>query len=585
MMTATYDPSDNRLRLYSTNRLDHETYACVKAAGFTWAPKQGVFVAPMWTPAREDLLLDLCGEIGDEDRSLVERAEERAERFADYSAARTADAQAAHTAVERITEHIPLGQPILVGHHSEKRARKDAERIEHGIRKAVQLWDTARYWQDRAKGALRHAKYKERPGVRARRIKGLEADLRKQQRTIAESEKDKAAWEKYGHSEKNARDIANYDHSGSYRFTLSAYPREPPASQYEGEMSLWSALDGGVITAIQAQALAISAHERRIASAQRWVTHMTNRLVYERVMLDDAGGIAADQITPEKGGGCRCWASPQGGWSYIRKANRVSVTIEDNWGNGGANFTRTIPFDKLSALMTAAQVQEKRDAGHLVETDNQAGFWLRDAPRPIPEPPNPDLAPPALEAMRQQLTLGINIVVVEGLFPTPPALADRMVALADLRDGDRVLEPGAGTGNLLKAMGDAPDKVAIESNPQLVKHLGRLGLSGLRIHEADFLTCLPTDLKLFDAVLMNPPFNAGTDTAHVLHALGFLKPGGRLVALVSEMCGQRQTKRDQELASLLEAYNTTTTPLPAGTFHDAGTEVRAKLLWLSLPRV
>src|ERR1041384_6450701 len=84
-LTATYCPDDNKLRLYSLTRLDAETYARVKAEGFKWAPKQDLFVAPCWTPSREDLLLELCGEIDDEDTSLVDRAEQRAERFEDYS--------------------------------------------------------------------------------------------------------------------------------------------------------------------------------------------------------------------------------------------------------------------------------------------------------------------------------------------------------------------------------------------------------------------------------------------------------------------------------------------------------------------
>ena len=55
MMTATYSPEDNKLRLYSDTRLDAETCTELKAAGFKWAPKQDLWVAPMWTPAREDL--------------------------------------------------------------------------------------------------------------------------------------------------------------------------------------------------------------------------------------------------------------------------------------------------------------------------------------------------------------------------------------------------------------------------------------------------------------------------------------------------------------------------------------------------
>lgn len=90
--TATYSPDDNKLRLYPKYRLDAETLQTVKRYGFKWAPRQGLFVAPMWTPDREDLLLRLCGEIGDEDTSLVDRAEDRAERFAEYSEKRATDA-------------------------------------------------------------------------------------------------------------------------------------------------------------------------------------------------------------------------------------------------------------------------------------------------------------------------------------------------------------------------------------------------------------------------------------------------------------------------------------------------------------
>jgi hypothetical protein len=138
-MNATYSPEDNKLRLYAETRLDPELYARVKAAGFIWAPKQDLFVAPMWTPGREDLLIELCGEVGDEDTSLIDRAEERAERFEDYSDKRGKDAERARAGVSAITDHIPLGQPILVGHHSEKHARKDAARIENGMQKRGQL--------------------------------------------------------------------------------------------------------------------------------------------------------------------------------------------------------------------------------------------------------------------------------------------------------------------------------------------------------------------------------------------------------------------------------------------------------------
>lgn len=127
-------------------------------------------------------------------RASWNEAKERAERFEDYSEKRGQDAERAHSAVSAITEHIPLGQPILVGHHSEKRARRDAEKIENGMRRAVKMWDQAQYWQRRAAGAVRLAKYKERPDVRARRIKGIEADRRRQERNRAQFEARLKLW-------------------------------------------------------------------------------------------------------------------------------------------------------------------------------------------------------------------------------------------------------------------------------------------------------------------------------------------------------------------------------------------------------
>src|SRR5581483_1406893 len=144
--SATYSPDDNKIRLYASSRLDPETYARVKAAGFKWAPKQELFVAPMWTPEREDLAIELAGEIEDEDKSLAERAEERSERFEGYSERRAADATGALAAVEQVSQRFEFGQPILVGHHSERRARKDAERIENGMRRAVNMQKISEYW-------------------------------------------------------------------------------------------------------------------------------------------------------------------------------------------------------------------------------------------------------------------------------------------------------------------------------------------------------------------------------------------------------------------------------------------------------
>lgn len=72
---------------------------------------------------------------------------ERARRYAD-SAARAADA--AYEGSRKIADMIPLGQPILVGHHSEGHARRDAARIAAGMDRAVAETRRAETWRGRA---------------------------------------------------------------------------------------------------------------------------------------------------------------------------------------------------------------------------------------------------------------------------------------------------------------------------------------------------------------------------------------------------------------------------------------------------
>ena len=48
--------------------------------------------------------------------------------------------------------------------------------------------------------------------------------------------------------------------------------------------------------------------------------------------------------------------------------------------------------------------------------------------------------------------------------------------------------------------------------------------------EADFLAWKPG--RLFDRVVMNPPFSEGRWLAHLQHAVTMLKPTGRLVAIL-----------------------------------------------------
>lgn len=319
---ATYSPDDNKLRLYASQYLDDETYSKVHAVGFKWAPKQGLFVAPAWTPSREDLLISLAGDIEDEDSTLFERQEERAERFNDYSSKRAAESEQALAHVDALTSAIPFGQPILVGHHSERKARSHAKKIDNGMKRVVMLFERAGYWEERAEASLKHAKYKERSDVRYRRIKKIEADLRKAEKNIVASEKFLKLWRSENLDLNMARAITNHDHI-SCCFTLEKYPRSVEISQYEGFMSLWSALSEGIINAEQARDIAITHHEKSVKHRQRWAAHYRNRLSYERGMLKEAGSIITRANEFQIGG----QVFSRGEWLTIIRVNKSNGAI------------------------------------------------------------------------------------------------------------------------------------------------------------------------------------------------------------------------------------------------------------------
>jgi len=82
-------------------------------------------------------------------RERLERKIERRQEWANKAEARS---NAAFNTAHRIADAIPFGQPILVGHHSERHARRDAERIDNNMRKGCENADLAKYHESKADG-------------------------------------------------------------------------------------------------------------------------------------------------------------------------------------------------------------------------------------------------------------------------------------------------------------------------------------------------------------------------------------------------------------------------------------------------
>jgi len=169
----------------------------------------------------------------------------------------------------------------------------------------------------------------------------------------------------------------------------------------------------------------------------------------------------------------------------------------------------------------------------------------------------------------------------DDFFATPAELADRMVEslnIARAAHGEiRILEPSAGDGALADAVrradqrysilhvsqakvgdlwhdrGLVADIVCVEENPD---RAAVLKARQYRVVQTDFLQmAVPVDQMKFDKIIMNPPFSNYQECAHLWHAFQMLKPGGTLVAVISDAVTRRSDRMYAAFRSWLYDVN------------------------------
>jgi predicted RNA methylase len=162
-------------------------------------------------------------------------------------------------------------------------------------------------------------------------------------------------------------------------------------------------------------------------------------------------------------------------------------------------------------------------------------------------------------------------------FATPPAVAETLFDAVGPIHGLRVLEPSAGDGALAdRARHAGAREVVVVENWQ--PNVIALREKGFDVLDRDFLALTPRETGLFDAVVMNPPFSARQDIAHVLHALSFLSPQGRLVAVMSRAFEHHGAKDAASFRELLAFADAPVTEVPAGAFARSGTAVATSVV-------
>lgn len=93
----------------------------------------------------QDVLEQRRQHVEDKQERKIERYEELAEKHQKES-------QQRYQTASKMASAIPFGQPILVGHHSEKSDRAYRKRIDNNYGKAFEHADTAQHYQDKLEG-------------------------------------------------------------------------------------------------------------------------------------------------------------------------------------------------------------------------------------------------------------------------------------------------------------------------------------------------------------------------------------------------------------------------------------------------
>jgi len=124
-----------------------------------------------------------------------ERLESKVEKRQEWAGKAHARSDARFNAADAISSRIPFGQPILVGHHSERRARRDADKIWTNMGKGMEEHKLAEHHESKGQGLasqLERTIFDDDPDA----IERLEARIADREKSATYNNALNAAWRK-----------------------------------------------------------------------------------------------------------------------------------------------------------------------------------------------------------------------------------------------------------------------------------------------------------------------------------------------------------------------------------------------------
>lgn len=286
------------------------------------------------------------------ERERDDRAQDRADRRSGLAERAGARAENRFAAEHQILGAIPPGQPILLGHYSQRRHERDLERAESHRRHGMEELGKSRYHERRAAAAAGYQASREDIPTTLRRIANLEADQRRVQRSI-DTENLLAVREAAG------KGLTHMKHSPDHLARMQSQ-----MTDITEQLEHWRQ------HVAQAQAAGVKVWGRADFKPGDFVKD--SRCLYEVLRVNPKTLTIPDPIYLL-------------GSTVMSRAEAERVTRERQFNQMP---TKTLPYDKVRARLTAEQVAE------LLATSTP-GQQLADAPPGEPTPRERPAAEPA----------------------------------------------------------------------------------------------------------------------------------------------------------------------------------------------
>lgn len=177
--TRRFDPLSRFTWLEFAGRPEPTTIAALKAAGWRWSGYRA-----QWYTNHRYPNVPAC--VTTEDGGQADYATERADRLYALAERHEEKSSAAYQRSHDLVAMIPFGQPILVGHHSERADRNRRAKSWAAMDRSVAEAHTAERLHEAARASERRQARASDPGKLTRRAARLEAEARKMRRNLAE---------------------------------------------------------------------------------------------------------------------------------------------------------------------------------------------------------------------------------------------------------------------------------------------------------------------------------------------------------------------------------------------------------------